>query len=140
MAIVAAPTNVGTKIKDQLGSEKNIIIGFDAAGGCETLKICIPTTVKPSVIGNSQKLAPKNIKNTTPKEEAKKCPPIRFLAWEKSDFGTANNKKIDAPKDPIIDWYPDAIEIAYRIKIVNPDATPLMTIRFSDFISVISRK
>ena len=100
--MIAAPNNVGIKIKDQLGSEKNTIIGFDAAGGCETLRICIPTVVKQSAIGNSQKLAPKAIKKATPIQDAKKCPAIRFFAREKSDFGTANNKKIEAPKDPII--------------------------------------
>ncbi len=101
--MITAPNNVGIKIKDQLGSEKNIMIGFDAAGGWETLRTCIPTTVKHSAIGNSQKLAPKVIKKATPIKDAKKCPAIRFFAWENSDFGTANNKKIEAPKDPIID-------------------------------------
>ena len=78
--MITAPNNVGMKIKYQLGSQKNIIIGFEAAGGWEILRTCIPTVVRHRAIGNSQKLAPKVIKNAIPIQDAKKCPAIRFVA------------------------------------------------------------
>ncbi len=79
-----------------------MITGFDAAGGCETPRSCIPITVKQSDIGRTQNSIPNICEQVNPIREAKKCPPKRFFTLENSDFGTASRRKMEAPKEPII--------------------------------------
>ena len=102
-----------------------MIIGFDAAGGWETPIICIPITVKKSDIGRAQNSKLENCKQVNPIREAKTWPPKRFLTFENSDFGTANNKKIEAPKEPIINWWPENKEIIIKSMIAAAEAIPL---------------
>ena len=52
---------------------------------------------------------------------------ISFLTFENSDFGTANNKKIEAPKDPIINWWPEKNEIINKSIMAAADAIPLIS-------------
>ena len=76
--------------------------GFEPAGGCTVWVSCIIILAKPTAIAMNHQSVPKKYKKNNPHRVHKKCPKIRFFAFEKGDWGKPNSKTQEAPKEPNI--------------------------------------
>ena len=100
-----APSNVGAQRNPHSGVAIKIAIGFEQAGGCETLRISITTVVIAKASAILHHILPIKYKHDNPIKEAKKWPIITFLGCAKGEPGAAITKNMEAPNDPIIMEY-----------------------------------
>lgn len=70
-------------------------------GGCKVWVRYITRIDNPTDIPIVKKLVPKHHTKMTAMHAEIRCPPMRFLGWERGASGTANNNTAVAPKDPM---------------------------------------